>query len=156
MDGVPRQPQAGVSGLPWEQPENLDTIRAQLCSWEFPARPEFVSQARSLAAQQLEDWGHGVVALTAEMIVSELVTNAVRYGGGTDLRLRLTVRSSLVVEVSDQSRCCPRLRRPCDDDEGGRGMRLVADLAQRWGFHHETTEGKTVWAELKLHTAGDP
>lgn len=154
MDGVRRQRQAGVSGLPREQPDNFDVAPAHFCSWEFPARPEFVSQARRLAGRQLADWGHAVVALTAETVVSELVTNAVRHGGGTHLRLRLTVRSSLVVEVFDQSASCPRLHRPCDDDEGGRGMRLVADLARRWGFHRETTQGKTVWAELTLHRAG--
>ena len=86
---------------------------------------------------------------TATLVASELATNALVHGRGRiELRLRLT-RDRLVLESVDSGHHMPRRRRAGDDDEGGRGLHLVASLADRWGFR-ATDDGKVVWAELDL------
>ncbi|MGW1780484.1 ATP-binding SpoIIE family protein phosphatase [Streptomyces sp. NPDC002143] len=114
--------------------------------WELDADPAAVSQARSDVARQLGVWGLEELAFTAELVVSELVTNAVRYGRPPIL-LRLIHDRSLLCEVSDTSSTTPHLRRARVFDEGGRGLLLVAQLAEHWGTRH-ARGGKTVWAEL--------
>lgn len=82
-------------------------------------------------------------------MVSELVTNAIRYGAHP-IRLRLIHdEATLICEVSDTSPTAPHLRRAKTFDEGGRGLLLVAQLTQRWGSRHHP-QGKTIWAELPL------
>lgn len=71
-------------------------------------------------------------AFATELIVSELVTNAVRYGDDPVV-LRLIRDSALICEVSDGSSTAPHLRRARVFDEGGRGLLLVAQMAERWG-----------------------
>ncbi|MGW2051479.1 ATP-binding SpoIIE family protein phosphatase [Streptomyces sp. NPDC001858] len=115
-------------------------------SWELDADPAAVSQARSDVARQLGVWGLEELSFTAELVVSELVTNAVRYGRAPIL-LRLIHDRSLLCEVSDASSTTPHLRRARVFDEGGRGLLLVAQLAEQWGTRH-SRGGKTVWAEL--------
>jgi hypothetical protein len=83
-----------------------------------------------------------------ELVVSELVTNAIRYGTGP-IHLRLIKDRSLICEVSDGSNTAPHLRRARTFDEGGRGLLLVAQLTQRWGTR-QTPRGKTIWAEQSL------
>jgi hypothetical protein len=83
-----------------------------------------------------------------ELVVSELVTKAVRYGRGT-VRLRLIRAATLICEVSDESGAAPHLRRARNFDEGGRGLLLVAQLSQRWGTRQIPT-GKIIWAEQPL------
>jgi hypothetical protein len=68
--------------------------------------------------------------------------------GADGAALRLT-RDRLVLESVDSGHHMPRRRRAGDDDEGGRGLHLVASLADRWGFR-ATDDGKVVWAELDL------
>lgn len=87
-------------------------------------------------------------SLTTELIVSELVTNAVRYAGGP-VGLRLIRSSVLICEVSDPSNTQPRLVRAGDTDEGGRGLYIVAQCAQRWGSRYGR-KGKTIWTEQGL------
>ncbi len=83
-----------------------------------------------------------------ELVVSELVTNAIRYGE-PPIQLRLIRDGALICEVSDGSSTSPHLRRAHAYDEGGRGLLLVAQLTERWGSR-QTTTGKTIWAELSL------
>lgn len=116
-------------------------------AWRFPADPQVVARARDLVTSQLTEWGLDDQTLAAELIVSELVTNAVRYAGGP-IQLRLIHNGSLVCEVSDPSETQPHLRRARPTDEGGRGLFLVAQLSHRWGSRY-TTSGKTIWTELK-------
>ncbi|GAA3745183.1 ATP-binding SpoIIE family protein phosphatase [Streptomyces tremellae] len=116
--------------------------------WQLPADPEAVAQARKLADEQLDAWGLGQLSLTTELIVSELVTNAVRYAGGP-VGLRLIRSSVLICEVSDPSNTQPRLVRAGDTDEGGRGLYIVAQCAQRWGSRYGR-KGKTIWTEQSL------
>ncbi|WP_407706510.1 SpoIIE family protein phosphatase [Streptomyces scopuliridis] len=117
-------------------------------SWNVASEPAAVAGIRNLATRQLEQWGLDELVMTTELIVSELVTNAVRYGSGP-IRLRLLRQSRLIVEVADASSTSPRLRHARTTDEGGRGLFLVAQLAHRWGTRH-TPDGKIIWAEQEL------
>uniref|UniRef100_UPI0035A8277F ATP-binding protein n=1 Tax=Kitasatospora aureofaciens TaxID=1894 RepID=UPI0035A8277F len=109
-----------------------------------------MADAREAVTRQLATWGLEEVAFTTELVVSELVTNAIRYGGGP-VELRLIRDKALVCEVSDPSNTQPRLRRARTTDEGGRGLFLVAQLAARWGCRYGRS-GKTIWAEQPLTT----
>ncbi|MFF8594722.1 SpoIIE family protein phosphatase [Streptomyces sp. NPDC015220] len=122
---------------------------AQVATWDIPADPSLVAPIRKQVVEQLDDWGLSMAAFTAELVVSELVTNAIRYAT-PPIRLRLIHdETHLICEVSDTSNTAPHLRRAKTWDEGGRGLLLVAQLTQRWGSRH-TLEGKTIWAELSL------
>ncbi|MGW5236298.1 ATP-binding SpoIIE family protein phosphatase [Streptomyces nodosus] len=116
--------------------------------WELPAEPSQVAHARSLAAAQLTRWGLDEPVFATEIIVSELVTNAIRYAGGP-IGLRLIRHRVLVCEVSDPSQSQPYLRRAQLSDEGGRGLFLVAQLTRRWGSRYHPG-GKTIWTEQPL------
>jgi anti-sigma regulatory factor (Ser/Thr protein kinase) len=118
----------------------------QVAAWDLDADPAAVAGARSSVARQLSAWGLEELDFTAELVVSELVTNAIRYGR-PPIRLRLIRDRALLCEVSDDSSTTPHLRRARDFDEGGRGLLLVAQLAEHWGTRH-ARHGKTVWAEL--------
>ncbi|PBC95138.1 PAS domain S-box-containing protein [Streptomyces sp. Ag82_O1-15] len=121
---------------------------AQVASWELPNEPAAVHIARQAAARQLSEWGLEHLVATMELIVSELVTNAVRYGGGP-ICLRLIQHQVLTCEVSDSNTSHPRPRQPHIIDEQGRGLFLVAQLSRRWGSR-SATDGKVVWAEQDL------
>jgi anti-sigma regulatory factor (Ser/Thr protein kinase) len=82
----------------------------------------------------------------AELIVSELVTNAVRYAEG-GIGLRLIRDDALTCEVTDSTSAAPHLRLADESDEGGRGLYLVGRLGRRWGTRH-SDRGKTIWVEL--------
>ncbi|MGW7691321.1 SpoIIE family protein phosphatase [Streptomyces asiaticus] len=121
-----------------------------IASWEFPADPSVVVRAREQVTRQLADWKLDDLAFTTELVVSELVTNAIRYASGP-IGLRLIRDRVLVCEVSDPSNSQPRLRRARSTDEGGRGLFLVAQLTDRWGSRY-TQSGKTIWTEQFLGT----
>ncbi|MHA5047780.1 SpoIIE family protein phosphatase [Streptomyces sp. SD15] len=122
---------------------------SQVATWEIPADPALVAPIRKQVVEQLDTWALSGATFTAELVVSELVTNAIRYGE-PPIRLRLIHDAvTLICEVSDSSHTAPHLRRAKTFDEGGRGLLLVAQLTQRWGSRH-TAEGKTIWAEMTL------
>ncbi|MFJ5719235.1 SpoIIE family protein phosphatase [Streptomyces sp. NPDC093149] len=116
--------------------------------WRLPREPRSVGRARELARGQLLAWDLGELVDTTELLVSELVTNALRYGEG-EIRLRLLRDRTLVCEVWDAGLVQPRRRRARDTDEGGRGLQLVGLLSVGWGSRR-TPRGKTVWFELAL------
>ncbi|MFG2606415.1 SpoIIE family protein phosphatase [Streptomyces sp. NPDC048514] len=120
----------------------------QVASWDVPVDPAAVGDLRTRAARRLTDWGLGDLAMTTELIVSELVTNAIRHAA-PPIRLRLLLDTRLTCEVADASSTAPRLRHARSTDEGGRGLFLVAQVAHRWGARY-TGEGKIIWAEQEL------
>ncbi|MFE4383160.1 SpoIIE family protein phosphatase [Streptomyces cyaneofuscatus] len=148
--------------LPVPQPDDIALLLARthalrpdrLVSWEVPLDPAAVGATRNKVARQLEVWGLDELTMTTELIVSELVTNAIRYASGP-VRLRLLLQSVLTCEVSDASSTTPRLRHARTTDEGGRGLFLVAQLARRWGTRY-TRRGKIIWAEQGLPSSPPP
>ncbi|MGW2742461.1 SpoIIE family protein phosphatase [Streptomyces sp. NPDC001450] len=129
---------ARVQGLP------ADSVG----DWTLPREPRSVGRAREYARAQLLSWDMEPLVDTTELLVSELVTNALRYGEG-EIRLRLLLDRTLVCEVWDSGLVQPRRRRARDTDEGGRGLQLVGLLSAAWGSRR-TPRGKTVWFELPL------
>ncbi|MFE7559815.1 SpoIIE family protein phosphatase [Kitasatospora sp. NPDC057500] len=118
--------------------------------WTLDADPAAVARVREAATEQLAAWGLEELAFTTELVLSELVTNAIRYAGGP-VGVRLIRAERLTCEVSDPSATQPRMRRARLTDEGGRGLYLVAQLTTRWGSRY-TRHGKTIWAEQDLPT----
>ena len=119
----------------------------------FAPDPRAASAARCVARDLLGAWGEAPALLdVAELAVSELVTNAVRYGAG-EVRLRLSRHvDGVVVEVGDASGGAPRRRRAGADDEGGRGLHLVGAVSAAWGMRPDGA-GKIVWCRLARRTA---
>ncbi|MCQ4042191.1 SpoIIE family protein phosphatase [Streptantibioticus rubrisoli] len=107
-----------------------------------------VRTARAFTRKQLADWGIGQLGDLAELLVSELVTNALRVASH-EVQLRLMRVGKLLVEVSDDDHNLPQLRRADEDDEDGRGLALVSNLSHRWGTSRKAV-GKVVWFELPL------
>ncbi|KAB8161962.1 SpoIIE family protein phosphatase [Streptomyces sp. 3MP-14] len=116
--------------------------------WQLPAEPSVVGRARDLVLGKLREWDLAENAFPTELIISELITNAIRYAGGP-VGVRLIRDEVLICEVSDPSETQPHLRRARPTDEGGRGLFLVAQLAHRWGSRYTAT-GKTIWTEQPL------
>ncbi|MEU0408476.1 SpoIIE family protein phosphatase [Streptomyces griseorubiginosus] len=125
----------------------------QVADWDVPMDPARVAEARKTASRQLAEWGLEEFAFTTELVVSELVTNAIRHAVGP-IRLRLIRERTLVCEVLDSGATAPHLRHPRTTDEGGRGLLLVSQFAQRWGTRF-VPEGKVIWAEQSLQDPGD-
>ncbi|MFF7266352.1 SpoIIE family protein phosphatase [Streptomyces sp. NPDC008159] len=121
---------------------------AHVATWDVPPDPSAVAETRKNTCRQLAVWGLDEAAFVTELVVSELVTNAIRYGGAP-IQLRLIRDRNLICEVSDASNTAPHLRRARTFDEGGRGLLLVAQLTQGWGTR-QTYTGKTIWAEQAL------
>ncbi|MFJ9566144.1 SpoIIE family protein phosphatase [Streptomyces fuscichromogenes] len=142
---LPASPQDDVALL-LARTRMLDADR--VATWDLPSDPALVADARARVLARLEAWGLREAAFVAELVVSELVTNAIRYGQ-PPIRLRLIRGTTLICEVSDGSGTAPHLRRARTYDEGGRGLLLIAQLARRWGTRHHAG-GKTIWAEIEL------
>ncbi|MEV7996623.1 SpoIIE family protein phosphatase, partial [Streptomyces sp. NPDC086077] len=142
--------------VPVAQPDDIALLLTRthvlgadhVVSWDVPADPAAVADVRARATRQVAAWGLEELAMTTELIVSELVTNAVRYAE-PPIHLRMLRDSRLTCEVADASSTAPRLRHARSTDEGGRGLFLVAQLAHRWGARH-TPGGKIIWAEQEI------
>ncbi|MFJ9562762.1 ATP-binding protein [Streptomyces fuscichromogenes] len=118
----------------------------EVFAW-LPSHPTAVPHARSFTAAALEDWGLAELTFTTQLIVSELVTNAITHArSSAGLYLRTCGSRLLRCEVSDSSHTAPQLRAPEYDDLSGRGLHLVSALANRWGYLLTST-GKTIWVE---------
>jgi anti-sigma regulatory factor (Ser/Thr protein kinase) len=126
----------------------LDAER--VADWEVPPEPSAVSRIRAAVSEKLAEWGLTEEAFTTELILSELVTNAIRYSIGP-IHVRLIRDRNLICEVYDHSSTSPHLRQAAITDEGGRGLFLVAQFAERWGTRY-TANGKVIWAEQPLHS----
>jgi serine phosphatase RsbU (regulator of sigma subunit) len=120
----------------------------RIVSWDVPAEPAVVADIRARAGRQVGAWGLEELTFATELLVSELVTNAIRHAQ-PPIQLRMILDTALSCEVSDASVTAPHHRRADRYDEGGRGLMLVARLATRWGTRYTRT-GKTIWAQQQL------
>lgn len=157
----PTKPDRVGDPLAWEVIGVIDT-EGDCAEWTFPAEPGAVRAARSVVRARLHTWGLDSLADTTCLLVSELVTNALRHATGP-IGVRLVRppgrdgHGVLRVEVSDPLPDPPRERTPHPEDESGRGLQLVASASRRWGTRPAGgdttgggTGGKTVWFELSL------
>jgi len=128
---------------------------------ELAAVPGAVPDARHHTRRVLADWDLGVLREAAELVVSELVTNAIRAGQAAgahrQVQLRLASdRARVLIEVQD---CSPQLPVPAgaaDDDESRRGLCLVEAMSAAWDWYPDPASGgKVVWALLPHAAAAD-
>lgn len=124
------------------------TASDAIATWSLPEDPMAARTARQHVRQQLASWHLEELAMTTEMLASELVANVIRHARGP-IQLRLLLSRALVCEVFDGSLTTPRIRRAAWTDEGGRGLQLIAALSDRWGTRYMTT-GKCIWTEQFL------
>ncbi|ODA71103.1 SpoIIE family protein phosphatase [Streptomyces sp. AVP053U2] len=120
----------------------------RIARWPVPSDPAAVAEVRATIARKLSEWGLDELVFTTELILSELVTNAIRHGGGP-IEVRVLRDRNLIVEVFDNSSTSPHLRYATMNDEGGRGLFLVAQMSERWGTRYLPT-GKIIWAEQHI------
>ncbi|MCH6161313.1 SpoIIE family protein phosphatase/ATP-binding protein [Streptomyces marispadix] len=120
----------------------------QVAEWEVDSDPSAVAGVRAEVTAQLARWGLEEQDFVTELILSELITNAIRHATGP-IRVRLLHDRALICEVSDRSSTSPHLRHAAATDEGGRGLFLVAQFADRWGTRY-TKDGKVIWTEQSL------
>ncbi|MET7855683.1 SpoIIE family protein phosphatase [Streptomyces sp. NPDC005318] len=126
----------------------------QIAEWDVPFDPAAVRELRAAVAEKLDDWDLSDLAFTTELVLSELITNAIRHASAP-VRVRLLRDRTLICEVSDGSSTSPHLRYAATMDEGGRGLFLVSRIAEHWGTRY-TPEGKVIWAQqaLPAHARG--
>ncbi|NUS13319.1 MAG: SpoIIE family protein phosphatase [Streptomyces sp.] len=126
----------------------------RIARWDVPCDPAAVAAVRNAATDRLAVWGLDELAFTTELVLSELITNAIRYATGP-IDVRLLLDRTLICEVADTSSTSPHLRYAATTDEGGRGLFLVAQMAERWGTRY-TQAGKIIWVEQRLPRAARP
>ncbi|RBM24348.1 SpoIIE family protein phosphatase [Streptomyces sp. PT12] len=119
-----------------------------VASWDVPKDPAVVADMRAAVTRCLAEWGLGEAAFTTELVVSELLSNAIRHASGP-IRVRLLRDRALVCEVADGSTTAPHLRSAKANDEGGRGLFLVAQAVSGWGTRY-IEGGKIIWTEQPL------
>lgn len=121
----------------------------RVAEWTLPTDAAVVATARRMVDRQLTAWGLQEAAFTTGLVISELVTNAIRYGK-EPVRLRLIHdKGRLLSEVTDANSTSPHVRQARDNDEGGRGLYIVMQVSTRWGVRH-SRESKTIWSEQRL------
>ncbi|MFE3828953.1 SpoIIE family protein phosphatase [Streptomyces sp. NPDC059092] len=146
---VPDRPSDDIAVLV-ARVRRLDADR--IAEWTVPHDPAAVAAVRAEVSRRLADWGLAEAAFTTELVLSELITNAIRYASGP-IGVRLLRDRTLICEVSDTSATSPHLRAAAATDEGGRGLFLVAQFADRWGTRY-TAHGKVIWTETALPRGG--
>ncbi|MGK4585753.1 SpoIIE family protein phosphatase [Kitasatospora sp. HPMI-4] len=128
----------------------------RIADWDVLFAPTAVAAIRTAAARQLARWGLDDEVFTTQVILTELVTNAIQHASGPIHVRLLHYHDTLVCEVSDATDTTPHPRHPAPTDESGRGLLLVTHLTQHWGTRHTPT-GKTIWTEQRVAPAGpDP
>ncbi|MFG2476334.1 SpoIIE family protein phosphatase [Streptomyces fagopyri] len=120
----------------------------QVAQWTLPGDQTAAREARNLTIRQMTEWGLDGMRHPTELIVGELVTDAVRHSTGP-IGLRLVQHEVLTCEVFDNDAFPPHPRRARTAEEDGRGLLMVARLSRRWG-RRLIPEGKIVWAEQDL------
>ncbi|WEO94364.1 SpoIIE family protein phosphatase [Streptomyces sp. FXJ1.172] len=122
-----------------------------VAEWQLDPDPREVARARRLVRAQLLDWGLAQAVDTAELLVSEVVTNAVRHAVSERVGLRVILAGALLFEVTDDEPALPVMLGTDPYDEAGRGLRVVSRLAREWGAT-ATGHRKTVWFEQTVTT----
>ncbi|MEU8589163.1 SpoIIE family protein phosphatase [Streptomyces sp. NPDC048664] len=122
-----------------------------VADWDVAQDPAAVSGMRLALSDKLEEWGIAELGFGMELVLSELITNAIRYGS-EPIHVRLIRDRTLTCEVSDGSSTSPHLRYAATMDEGGRGLFLVSQMTERWGTRY-TPQGKVIWAEQSVPEA---
>jgi anti-sigma regulatory factor (Ser/Thr protein kinase) len=141
-------------------PPLLDSVPAlqPAATCSLGSRPESVKLGRDFARAALCEWGMAALADTAELVVSELVTNALRHGIPSTRRrvpeppVRLKLRAQppfMMCMVSDPGAEIPVPRESGPTQESGHGLRVVEACSVRWGWHLLDEGGKIVWALLR-------
>ncbi|MCS0602233.1 SpoIIE family protein phosphatase [Streptomyces sp. LP11] len=128
-------------------PENV-------ADWDVPRDPAAVSKMRLAVSDKLAEWGLAELGFGMELVLSELITNAIRYGSDP-VHVRLIRDRTLICEVSDGSSTSPHLRYAATTDEGGRGLFLVQQMTERWGTRY-SPQGKVIWAEMTMPDPSAP
>ncbi|MFF9089106.1 SpoIIE family protein phosphatase [Streptomyces sp. NPDC014991] len=123
-----------------------------VAEWWLDADPREVARARRLVRERLLRWKLPHAVETAELLVSEVVTNAVRHAGSASIGLRVVRTDALLFEVTDDEPALPGLISAGPYDESGRGLRVVSRLAREWGAS-ASGHRKTVWFEQATGTA---
>jgi anti-sigma regulatory factor (Ser/Thr protein kinase) len=139
--------------LPLENRAGNAVARPLRDAFHLPARETSVAEARRMVLDRLRIWGVAEDSCgDAELLVSELFTNAVRHTDSEKVGCELwMIGVRLRLEVTDEGgrRLLPRPRQADEDGEGGRGLLLVSVLADEWGVRpDEHDQGHAVWAEL--------
>ncbi|MFI9648246.1 SpoIIE family protein phosphatase [Streptomyces sp. NPDC052040] len=117
----------------------------RIADWDVPLDPAAVAGMREAVSGKLDEWGLSDLGFLVELVLSELITNAIRYGS-EPIHVRLIRDRTLICEVADGSSTSPHLRYAATTDEGGRGLFLVSQMTERWGTRY-TPQGKVIWAE---------
>ncbi|MFD9306405.1 ATP-binding protein [Streptomyces sp. NPDC060048] len=133
----------------------MTLVQADEISWLLPRSHRAPGRARALLREQLAEWGVDPdPAETAALLLSELVTNAVRHSHaphGRDIGVRLARYDGVLrVEVADAGPVVDLVPEAATQwDERGRGLAIVAAMAERWGCCPRPHGiGKAVWAEI--------
>jgi len=139
--------------------------KADRCSLTLALLPDSVAVGRRSVRTTMACWNLDNLSADVELLTSELVTNAVDHAralcatpddpGLCHLTLEQFKPGSVVVSVMDSSSRRPKIKSPSKDDESGRGLQVVKELADRWGVR-STPTGKVVWAEVRLETRDGP
>ncbi|GAA5080747.1 serine phosphatase RsbU (regulator of sigma subunit)/anti-sigma regulatory factor (Ser/Thr protein kinase) [Thermocatellispora tengchongensis] len=125
-----------------------DLSPSEYVTWTLPFEAQSAAEARRLVRATLRAWGQSAILDVTELMVSELVANAVNHGTGP-IELSLLRGATLLCEVADRSPQRPVRWEPEADDEAGRGLNLVNRFSYRWGTR-PTATGKIVWCEVRL------
>ncbi|WP_334581521.1 ATP-binding SpoIIE family protein phosphatase [Streptomyces sp. B21-108] len=125
----------------------LDADHVATCN--LPEDPRAAGQARAFVRERLGAWGLDELAITTELLASELVGNVIRHADGP-IRLRLLNSHYMTCEVYDGSLSTPRIRHAAYTDESGRGLQLVSALSRRWGARYLRDDGKCIWTEQEI------
>ncbi|SRR5258708_3477513 len=121
---------------------------SDVAQWLLKPQPTTPGLVRRVVRSTLDDWGISSCADVAELLASELATNAVPYAS-RPIELRLMRTDVLLCEIKDDDHHLPVLRSASDTEELGRGLKLVSSLARRWRANR-TSAGKVVWFDLAL------
>jgi anti-sigma regulatory factor (Ser/Thr protein kinase) len=125
---------------------------AQLARHRLPATDEAPRDARALLAAQLGGSMTFEQEQVAELLISELVTNALRHTQSDVILVDMWTQGHIRVSVTDESPWIPQGQSPSTDEPGGRGLMIVDELAENWGIDALPGDGKRIWFELAGET----